>query len=86
MASGESREQRGERPPDEVFLEKEDGEVTDEGEETWKMEAKDKEEVGEKKTEKLQDKEERVVEVDTKVLEGNRIQETSKGISQVSNL
>ena len=85
MASGESKEQRGERPPDEGFLEKEDGEVTDEGEETWKMEAKDKEEVEEKETEKLQDKEERV-EVDTKVLEGNRIQETSKGISQVSNL
>ena len=84
MASGESREQRGERPPDEVFLEKEDGEVTDEGEETWKMEAKDKEEVEENETEKLQNKEERV-EVDTKVLEGNRIQETSKGISQVSN-
>ena len=84
MATPESTEQRGEGSPDEGCLGKEDGEVTDEDEQMGKVEEKDMmEEVEEKETDRPQDKE-RVEEEDTKVLEGNHIQETSKDISQVS--
>ena len=81
MSTPELDEERGEGPPDEVGLGK-DEKVTDEEEQEKGVGEGGEEEVEQKETERLQD-EERVDE-DTEMLQGNDAQETSKDISQVS--